>query len=221
MTTITATGPATQTSTTVQATTSTPAPAPVTALPARPDAVVISIGKGTLSAAVHPLAKTAEQRVDSLVEEVRSHNAMADLLARTDWTIHARYFGAERAAATKAEFEKAIAGKAERIGRQFGENGIDVRTLTETQAAESGLAKHSVLVDSFSFEAGGSTYAVTPGGDGTLVGTRDGQAWKTWRITPPRIDADAAAALATLQTYLFGPKSGATSGSRNGIDRVA
>lgn len=221
MTTITATGPATQTSNTAQAAASTPASATLTAPPARPDAVVISIGKGTLSAAVHPLAKTAEQRVDALVEEVKSHNAMADLMAHVDWANYARYVGEKQATATKAEFEAAISGKAERISRQFGESGIDVRAVTEKQAAESGLAKHSVLVDSFSFEAGGSTYAVAPGGDGTLVGTRDGQAWKTWRITPARIDAEAAAALATLQLYLFGPKSGAASGSGNGINRVA
>lgn len=107
------------------------------------------------------------------------------------------------------------------LTRSPGESGSDVRPITDKQAAESGLDPQSVLVDGFSFKSGASTYAVTSGGDGTLIGTRDGQAWKTWPITPARSDAGAAAALSTLQTLLFGPKPGAASNPGNGINRVA
>ena len=221
MTAITTTGPAPRTFNTAQAAADTPAPAPDMAFPARPDAVVISLGKGTLSAAVHPFDTTAEQRVNSLVEEVRSHNAMADLLAHFDWASHARDVGETKAAALKAELDGVITGKADRIGREFGESGIDARPITDKQAAGSGVAPGSLLVDGFSFESGGSTYTVTPGEDGTLVGTRDGQAWKTWRITPARADGGAAVALSTLQALVFGHKSGTTPGSGHGMNLVA
>lgn len=87
--------------------------------------------------------------------------------------------------------------------------------------AGSGIAPGSLPVDGFSFEAGGSTYAVTPGEDGTSVGTRDGQTWKTWRITPDPANGGAGVALSTPQTVVFGPKPGAASGSGGEINLFA
>jgi hypothetical protein len=52
--------------------------------------------------------------------------------------------------------------------------------------------------------------AVTAGKDGTLVGTRDGQPWETWRTTPTHIiqaNSDANMALSTLQKLLSNAKS--------------
>ncbi len=60
-------------------------------------------------------------------------------------------------------------------------------------------------VNNFSFKENGSTYAVTAGKNGTLVGTKDGQAWKTWQITPNhagKVNLRAQTALSTLQGLL-------------------
>ncbi|TPG53668.1 hypothetical protein EAH89_15810 [Roseomonas nepalensis] len=68
----------------------------------------------------------------------------------------------------------------------------------------------------FTFKAGGSSYAVTAKEDGTLVGTRDGEAWKTWKTIPShaaRAASDAGAALATLQGILSQSGAGAVAGS--------
>ncbi len=87
----------------------------------------------------------------------------------------------------------------------FGESGIDVRPATDKQVAQDNLAPGTLLVRDFSFKAGGSTYAVKAQPDGTLVGTRDGEAWKTWKsipASPAPSSNGAAAALSTLQSML-------------------
>jgi len=69
-------------------------------------------------------------------------------------------------------------------------------------------------VNNFSFKADGSTYAVTAGKDSTVVGTKDGQAWKTWQITPNhagKVNGGAQAALSTLQGLLSQSKPGSPS----------
>ena len=179
-------------------------------------AVVISISPGTLPAAAHPGDKTAEQRVNSLVEAVSSHNEMADLLAHIDWEAVAAVVGKEKAAATKAEFDKANSYSVSYISRQFSESGIDVRPVTNEQATTTGLAPGTLQVKDFTFKSGGSVYAVTAREDGTLVGTRDGEAWKTWKTilahaAPAATGADAA--LATLQGILSSSDSVAPIGS--------
>lgn len=66
----------------------------------------------------------------------------------------------------------------------------------------NGAAPGTITIGAFSFTNGSSTYAVTLGKDGTLVGTKDGQAWKTWQLSvassPASTDTGAAAALQTF-----------------------
>jgi hypothetical protein len=79
--------------------------------------------------------------------------------------------------------------------------GIPILDSASPDAAKTGAAPGTISVGAFSFTHGGATYAVTPGADGTLIGTKDGQAWKTWQPTSP---ADAVSsgtgAAAALQT---------------------
>jgi hypothetical protein len=60
-------------------------------------AVVLSINPGTLSAVSHPGDKTAEQRVNSLAEAVKTHNDIADAVAQVDWAKFAKIAGPEKA----------------------------------------------------------------------------------------------------------------------------
>ena len=217
MTAIAAMSPAVQQpSFAVQASTGATAAPPVPSAAPPSPAVVISISPGTLSAVAHPGDKTAEQRVNSLVEAVSSHNEMADLLAHIDWEAVAAVVGKEKAAVTKAEFDKANSYSVSYISRQFGESGIDVRPVTNEQAVATGLAPGTLQVKDFTFQSGGSVYAVTAREDGTLVGTRDGEAWKTWKTIPShatRAATDAGVALATLQGMLSPSSAGAVTGS--------
>ncbi|TPG53667.1 hypothetical protein EAH89_15800 [Roseomonas nepalensis] len=178
------------------------AAAPSIPLAAPPSpAVVISISPGTQSAVSHPSDKTAEQRVSSLVEAVKTHNDIADAVAQMDWKKFAEIAGPERAEAEKMASMKYLSYSATRLGREFGESRIDVRAVTDEQAAVTGQAPGTLKVASFAFKSGGSSYAVTAKEDGTLVGTRDGEAWKTWKTIPShaaRAASDAGAALATL-----------------------
>lgn len=209
-----------QSSPIVQAATTTSAAPTASSAPAtsaQSPAVVISLSPGTLSALSHPADTTAEQRVNSLVEEVKTHNDIADAWAHVDWTVFAKIGGETKANALKAEASKYLDYSAARIGREFGESGIDVRPATSTQVAATGVAPGTLLVKDFSFQAGGSTYAVTAREDGTLVGTRDGQAWKTWKTVPAQTTATSggngtAAALMTLQG-LLSPGTGSGPGA--------
>ena len=180
---------------------------PVAPASPRPPAVVISLSSGTLSAVSHPGDKTAEQRINSLVDEVKTHNDIASAVAQFDWAKFAKIAGAEKAEAEKGASLRYLDYSAARIGRSFGESGIDVRPATDKQVAETGVASGTLLVRDFSFKVNGSAYAITAQEDGTLVGTRDGQAWKTWKTTPghPASSGGSSdAALATLQAILAG-----------------
>ena len=95
-----------------------------------------------------------------------------------------------------------------------------MRPVTNEQATTitttTGLAPGTLQVREFTFKSGGSVYAVTAREDGTLVGTRDGEAWKTWKTilahaAPAATGADAA--LATLQGILSSSDSVAPIGS--------
>jgi len=217
MTTIAAMSPVVpQPSLAVQASAGATAAPPVPSAAPPSPAVVISISPGTLSAVSHPGDKTAEQRVNSLVEAVSGHNAMADAIGRFSWQTLAKYVGEEKAAVMKAESNKAVGYSVSYVSRQLGESGIDVRAVTDEQAAATGQAPGTLKVKDFTFKSGGSSYAVTAQDDGTLVGTRDGEAWKTWKTIPSqatRTTTDAGAALATLQGMLSPSSLGTAVGS--------
>jgi hypothetical protein len=126
------------------------------------------------------------------------------------WSTVANIIGQDKADALKAQYDQYAAYSIARISREFGESGINVTPVTDKQAAQTGVAAGSMLLSNFSFKEGNSTYTVTAGEDGTLTGTRDGQAWKTWRTTPTHIiqaNSDANTAVSTLQKLLSNAKS--------------
>jgi hypothetical protein len=181
----------------------------------RSEAVVISLSPGALTAAEQPGDKAAAQRVNSLVEAVKTHNDIADLNQHVAWSDLVQKFGEADVARIQATTQKYLAYSAARIGIDFAGSGISVQTATDQQVAETGVAPGTLLVKKFSFQAGGSTYAITAGEDGTLVGTRDGQAWRSWKTIPSHttLANNATVALATLQGLISPDKAGETEGS--------
>ena len=77
--------------------------------------------------------------------------------------------------------------------------GIPIQASVSPDAIKKGAAPGTISVGAFSFTSKGSVYAVIPSKDGTLVGAKDGQAWKTWQLTGPSSAASAAGATAALQ----------------------
>lgn len=160
----------------------------------------------------------AGQVVDAL-SWVAGANGFADIAA------HFAY------AAVEAKFGKAIADRDEAgvigaaaDGASFALSnaaslGIPVGDSVSPQAVANGATPGTITVGAFSFTDGGSTYSITPGKDGTLIGTKDGAAWQTWQLTGPGnapvADSGAAAALATLNA-IGGQKQ--DSGHATGID---
>ena len=118
----------------------------------------------------------------------------------------------------KADVEKTTEYSVSCISRQLGASGIGVRPVTNEQAAATGLAPGTLQVKDFTFKSGGTVYAVTAGEDGTLVGTRDGEAWKTIPSHASRAATGADAALAMLQGFLRRPTR-ARSRDRSGCCR--
>lgn len=101
-----------------------------------------------------------------------------------------------------------------RIGIELGGSGITVQPDMTTKGLHGDAVPGLLSVNNFSFKTDGSTYAVTAGKDGTLVGTKDGQAWKTWQITPNhagKVNEGAQTALSTLQGLLSQSKPGSFS----------
>jgi hypothetical protein len=215
MTAITATGSTIPLPLTIQSAAS-PAPINDATATVSVDSVTISTSSGTLSASAHPSDTTAEQRVDSLVNDVRTHNDIADAGAHIAWAAYAKVIGQDKGDTLKVQLKQSLAYSTAYISREFGESGINVTPVTDKQAAQTGVAAGSILLGNFSFKEGNSTYTVTAGEDGTLTGTRDGQAWKTWRTTPTHIvqaNPDAETAVSTLQDLLSSAKPSGENGS--------
>jgi len=79
--------------------------------------------------------------------------------------------------------------------------GIPIKDSVSPDALKNGAPLGTISVGAFSFRNGGATYSVTPGRDGMLIGTKDGQDWKTWQLTAPSSATGATGgALAALQT---------------------
>jgi hypothetical protein len=67
--------------------------------------------------------------------------------------------------------------------------GIPILDSVSPDAIKSGASAGTIGIGAFSFTHDGSTYAVTPGAEGSISGTKDGQPWRTWQHASP---ADAA-----------------------------
>jgi hypothetical protein len=80
--------------------------------------------------------------------------------------------------------------------------GIPILCSVNLGAAGHDASSRTTGIGAFTFTHGGSTYAIVPVADDLLIGTRDGEAWKTWQRANPGDAPDAgmatAAALPTL-----------------------
>ncbi len=74
--------------------------------------------------------------------------------------------------------------------------GIPILCSVNLDAAGHDASSRTTGIGAFSFTHGGSTYAIVPVADDLLIGTRDGEAWKTWQRANPGDAADAAVATA-------------------------
>lgn len=105
-----------------------------------------------------------------------------------------------------ADYGTAIAerGPAEVIGAAVGSPsealyhaanlGIPILDSVNPDAARNGASPAAISIGAFTFTHGGSTYAVTPAADDRLVGTKDGQEWKTWQRADA-VDSDTGTAV--------------------------
>jgi hypothetical protein len=119
-----------------------------------------------------------------------------------------------------AEYGTAIAerGTAEVIGAAVGSPsqalyyaanlGIPILDSVSSDAVKSGAAPGTISVGAFTFTNGGSTYAVTSEANNRLIGTKDGQEWKTWQLTSPAdvASSGAGAAVDPLTSHIAGQK---------------
>jgi len=153
-------------------------------------------------------------QVDDALSSLAGANGFADLAAHFDYAGDLARFGKANADRNRAA---AYAAAAEGASRGFSDaSGVGIAVHVSFSPATSGSGavpgtmtpRATMTVSAFSFTSGGSSYAVTPGANGLLVGTKDGQAWKTWQLTDPVItgnpangagaNAGAATALQTL-----------------------
>jgi hypothetical protein len=74
--------------------------------------------------------------------------------------------------------------------------GIPILCSVNLDAAGHDASSRTTGVGAFTFTHGGSTYAIVPVADDLLIGTRDGEVWKTWQRANPGDAPDAGMATA-------------------------
>jgi hypothetical protein len=80
--------------------------------------------------------------------------------------------------------------------------GIPILCSVNLDAVGHDASSHTTGIGAFTFTHDGSTYAIVPVADDLLIGTRDGEAWKTWQRANPGDAPDAGMATAAgLQAF--------------------
>ena len=69
--------------------------------------------------------------------------------------------------------------------------GIPILCSVDRNGARHDASSETTSIGAFTFTHAGSTYAVMPAADDLLIGTRDGQQWKTWHRANPGDAVDA------------------------------
>jgi hypothetical protein len=156
-------------------------------------AVVVSLSNGAAASvqASPKLASLDPNEVDDALSWAAGANGFAFIAAHTNEAHLITQFGTAIAEHMTAGLA-GDAGLAASDALSYASNlGIPIQDSVSPDAVKNGAAPGTISVGAFSFESGGSTYSVTPGTNGTLIGTKDGQAWKTWQLTDPAIAASA------------------------------
>jgi hypothetical protein len=150
-------------------------------------AVVISLNSGAAASTQATSAPPAldPNQVDNALSWAAGANGFADLAAHFDYAGTVANFGVAIANRDKAGLIGGAANSASHALSYASGLGIPIQDSVSPDAVKNGAAPGTISVGAFSFTNGGSTYSVTPGANGTLIGTKDGQAWKTWQLTDP------------------------------------
>ena len=187
-----------------------PAAAKLSELPATPapsnrsdqPAVIVSLNSSSASApASTNLPSLDPNKVDDALYLASGANGFADAAKHFAYQHILAKFGKTIADQDLAGVIGGAANSAAYALSYASSLGIPIQDSVSPEAVKNGAAPGTISVGAFSFTNGGSTYTVTPGKGGTLVGTKDGQAWETWQLDQSGAtagDAGAAAALKTL-----------------------
>ena len=128
-------------------------------------------------------------KVSNALSELSGVNGLAFLDAHLDLSLAEAKFGKAWAdgvrrgiPALEYTFASVATSNAASAGIPF-QNSIKSVDNVKAYAA-SGSSSPVISVADFSFKSGGSTYSITNQSDGTLLGTKDGQVWQTWQLSP-------------------------------------
>ena len=155
-------------------------------------------------------------QVDNALAWVAGANGFADLAAHYDYSGDVAKFGEAIADRNRASLLGGAADSASNAPSNASGLGIPIQDSVSPDAVQNGAAPGTISVGAFSFTSGGSIYSVAPGANGMLVGTKDGQAWKTWQLTDPADAADSGSGASVALQILTAPKASADKSS--GVD---
>jgi hypothetical protein len=171
-------------------------------------AVIVSLSASASSVAaasataIPNLGELDPNAVDDALSWAAGANGFAANYERADWSKVEAKFGNAVVDRDKALMLKAVVVSASNALSSASSSGIPIKDSVSPDAVRNGATPGTITVGAFSFTNSGSTYTITPGKDGTLIGTKDGQAWNTWQLTDPTstasTDNGATAALQTL-----------------------
>jgi hypothetical protein len=158
--------------------------------PASPDTTAAANG-----AATSDVRSSDPGRIDAWMQDVSSYNVLADFFGHFNFALMEKLVGTEKAtegqANQAAQGSRLLQAREAHLTRESWGLAVSTPVLSNDQTRVGSVAG-PLFLNNFSFNSNGSTYTVTTGKDGTMVGTKDGKAWKTWQVTPPAAASHAA-----------------------------
>jgi hypothetical protein len=134
-------------------------------------------------------------QVDKALTQVSAANGFAFSYAHFNWAHVAAQFGDAIANRNEAMIRGAAVDSASDAISTAQGAGIPLHVSVSPEAVANGAASQAMTVAAFNFTSGGSPYSVAPGANGTLVGTKDGQAWQTWQLSYSGIEGNTASTI--------------------------
>ncbi len=153
------------------------------------NAVAASQGKPVFLGALDP------NKVADALYGAAGANGLAQLDRHVDRTSELAKFGTAISQRNQASLQAAVASSASDALSHASSLGIPIHNSVSPDAVKNGAAPGTISVGAFSFINGGSTYTVTSGKDGMLVGTKDGQAGLPCSLPIPQARQAATMAL--------------------------
>jgi hypothetical protein len=148
----------------------------------------VSTSSAVASAASTPpsIGSADPNAVEDTLYDVSGANGFAFIFAHTNYS--AQQYGQATATRDNDSLRNAVfqsGGLAEAAASSLG---ISVTSSVSSTSAANGADPGTLSVANFSFTNGGSTYSVTNGANGSLIGTKDGQAWLNLQLGAPTGD---------------------------------